>query len=521
MRRGLSLSIILVLALASACTSAPTPNAAGQPNNTAIVLAEPSEPATLNPLAGYAPDGAAQIFDGLLEHQSDGSLAAVLANAMPKVSADSRSWTITIRGGITFSDGSPFGVADVVATYRALLDPTVDSPLRTRYAMVTGVTQTGPNTVRFDLAYPYPAFPNLLTLGILPAAALATPTPVGSMAVDTKPIGTGPYVLSSWTRGEQLVLSANSRYPAVLGGVPTVRTVTVRFVADDATRAMLLKENLLDGAAVAPSQAAQYANSTIFSVLNDPASDLRTIEMPANGPVTGDPTIRLALNYAVDRAALVSGPLAGQGSAASTPMPGVLPEFVDTASTYSHDPTHAVDLLNAAGWQPGPDGVRTRDGVTASFTLDYPTGDTLDAELANEFASDAKAVGISVRTVAIATTAAGAGSAADATLISFGNPFDPDLALYPLLDTALAGANPGVANALNSAREQIDPAQRDVAYRQFQQSYLLSPTMVCLVLADHTYLMRNNWNGYEQVTDDTSQDVTWGAWWNLGTWTPR
>ena len=78
-----------------------------------------------------------------------------------------------------------------------------------------------------------------------------------------------------------------------------------------------------------------------------------------------------------------------------------------------------------------------------------------------------------------------------------------------------------MANALNSAREQIDPAQRDVAYRQFQQSYLLSPTMVCLVLADHTYLMRNNWNGYEQVTDDTSQDVTWGAWWNLGTWTPR
>ena len=79
-----------------------------------------------------------------------------------------------------------------------------------------------------------------------------------------------------------------------------------------------------------------------------------------------------------------------------------------------------------------------------------------------------------------------AAPAGDATLISIGNPFDPDLAVYPLLDTTLTGADPGVAAALNAGRQQIDPAQRDVAYRQFQQAYVLSPTMVCLVLASHT-----------------------------------
>lgn len=517
MRRGLSLSIILVVALASACTSAPTPNASGRPDNTAMVLAEPAEPSTLNPLGGYAPDGAAKLFDGLLENQFDGSLAPVLATGLPQVAPDSRSWTVPVRSGVTFSDGTLFGAPDVVATYRALLDPTVGSPLRPRYSMLTGVAQTGPATVRFDLAYPYPAFPHLLTLGILPAAALATPTPVAAMAIDAKPVGAGPYLLRSWTKGEQLVLVANPRYPAVLGGPPKVRTVTVRFVPDDAQRARLLQAGQIDGSPLAPSLAAKYASSNVYSVLTDRAADLRTVALPSTGPVTGDPAIRLALNYAVDRMAMVSGPLANEGTTADTPMPGVLAEFVDTTATFGHDPARAASLLTQAGWQPGPDGMRARNGISAAFTLDYPTGDTLDAGLAKAFALAAKAVGITVNTVAVSTPA----PATDATLISVGNPFDPDLALYPLLGSAFDGADPGVAAALNNARQQTDPAQRAVAYRQFQRAYLLNPTMVCLVLANHTYLMRNNWTGYQPVTDDTFQDVTWGPWWNLATWIPR
>jgi peptide/nickel transport system substrate-binding protein len=515
-RRGLSLSIILLVGLVSACTDQPTPNASGRPDNTAMVIAEAAEPNALNPLAGYAPDGAAKIFDGLLEHQADSSLAPVLAASLPTVSPDGRSWTITLRAGVTFSDGTPFDARAVVATYRALLDPTVGSPLRPRFSMLTGVAEIDPETVRFDLGYPYPAFPQLLTLGILPAA-LATPTPVAAMAVDTKPVGTGPYLLRSWTKGHVLVLAANPRYPIALGGPPKVKTVTVEFIADDAQRVKMLQDGKLDGAPVAPTQAAQNAKSDTFSVLTDPAADLRAVQLPASGPVTGDPTIRLALNDAVNRAAMVSGPLAGDGAAADTPMPGVLPEFTQTTATFAHDPAHAADLLTSAGWQPGPDGIRSRNGVSALFTVDYPVGETLDAGLANAFAADAKAVGISVRTAAIT----GPPPVADATLISIGNPFDPDLAAYPLLGSALAGADQGVVTALENGRRQTDPAQRAVAYRQFQRAYLLNPTMVSLVLADHTYLMRNNWNGYQQVTDDSFQDVTWGPWWNLETWTPR
>ena len=88
-----------------------------------MVLAEAAEPSSLNPLDGYAPYGASKIFDGLVEYDDDGALQPVLASSAPVPSLDGKSWTVTLRTGITFSNGSPFGVADVVATYQALLNP--------------------------------------------------------------------------------------------------------------------------------------------------------------------------------------------------------------------------------------------------------------------------------------------------------------------------------------------------------------------------------------------------------------
>jgi peptide/nickel transport system substrate-binding protein len=515
--------IILVLTLVAACTGTPTPSAGGRPDNTALVLAEATEPAALNPLAGYAPDGSAKIFDGLLEHAADGSVKPVLAKALPEVSADGKSWTITIPAGIKFSNGAPLTVADVLATYRALLDPVVASPLRARYSMLTAVDQVDAGTVRFDLAYPYAPFPQLLTLGILPATSLTPAVPVGRSPIDTKPIGTGPYVLASWTKGRSMVLTAN---PTYFGGAPKVKRVTVEFAADDATRAADLRAGKLDGAAVSPEQAATFAQSNAFNILTDPSSDLRAITLPAHAAATSDPAVRLALNLAVNRASLVTRELNGHGSAAITPMPTVLPEFIEPDATLAYDPDRAENLLQTGGWLPGPDGIRARDGVTAAITLDYPTGDTLDKALAEAFATSAQEIGVKVTTVALPPDQVSARQGADATLISTGDPFDPDLGLYNLLDSTSGGdptgyADPAVDTALNTGRHSIDPAQRAVAYRAFQRAYLADPAMVTLAFTDHFYVMRANWNGYQQVVDANTQDTTWGPWWNLNAWVPK
>jgi peptide/nickel transport system substrate-binding protein len=525
-RRHLVLPIILLAATAAGCTGTPTPSASGTQDNTAMVLAEPVEPASLDPLAGYAPNDSAKIFDGLLEHQSDSTLRPVLAADAPVVSADGKSWTVIVRNDVTFSTGAPLTTADVVATYRALIDPVTASPLRAAYSMLTGVDTTGPDTVRFDLAYPYAPFPNLLVLGILPASSLATPGPVTASPLNGKPVGAGPYTLVSWTKGKQLVLAANPHYPAALGGPPKVKKVTVVFDSDDADRASRLRAGKLDGAALAPSQAATFARSDAFTVLTDHSADLRAITMPAHGPVTGDPAIRLALNEAVDRPALVSA-IGGTATAAQTPVPSVLHEFVEPTATFSTDQAKARTDLLAGGWVANPDGSRSRNGVAAAFTLDYPTGDAVDKALAGKVVAAARSVGVAVTATAVAPSALASAPATDAVLTSSGNPFDPDLALYGAFDSAQPGgdpsgyADPAVTADLEAGRHQLDPAQRAVAYRKFQRDYLADPAMVCLVFLDHTYAMRANWTGYQPVTDGPSQGVTWGPWWNLAQWTPR
>lgn len=519
-RRHLLLPVVLLAGLTAACTGAPTPSASGRPDNSAMVLAEAMEPTSLNPLDGYAPYGASKIFDGLLEYQADGSLRPVLATAPPTPSADGRTWTVGVRSGVRFSNGAPLTTADVVATYQALLNPAFDSPLRADYPMLSGVTQVDAHTVSFQLAYPYAPFPNKLVLGIVPAAALATPAPVASAPT---PVGTGPYVLQSWTKGQHMVLVDNPKY--TLGAPPKVKRVTVQFVPDDATRAQRLRAGKLDGAALAPTQAAQFAKSDAFTVLTDPSADIRAITLPQSNPVTADPAVRLALNQAVNRASMVSKALGGLGSPATTPIPSVLPEFVEPTATFSYDAAKATAALYADGWVAGTDGIRARNGVTAELTLDYPTGDATDAALAHDFANDAKVIGVKIDLAAVDPAQLTAKEGTDAVLISTGNPFDPDLTTYDLLDSGAGNAfgyhDADVDTALQTGRTQLDPGQRAVAYRAFQRAYVANPALVCLVEVSHTYVLRANWTGYVQVTDATGQGINWGPLWNLDTWTPR
>jgi peptide/nickel transport system substrate-binding protein len=510
---------LLLIALgASACTETHTPPASGDPAGTSLVIAVGEEPASLNPLAGYAENGAAKIFDGLLEHRANASLRPALAAELPRVSSDGRAWTVRLRSGVTFSNGSEFDAADVVSTYKALLDPAYASPLRQRFAMLSGVRQVDSLNVRFELTRPYAPFPQLLVLGILPSEALAQAAPV---TATSPPVGTGPYKLADWQRGQRMVLEANKTY---YDGPPAITRVTVEFVADDDARAQRMRDGKVDCVALPPTLARMFDGANGLRVVAHSTADLQTVLLPAGNPVTADPAIRLALNYGVNRKALVDGLLAGKGTEVSTPMPELLAEFVEPTAHYAFDVTRALDLLAEAGWQPSQDGMRAKAGVPATFTLLYRGGDTLARDLAGAFAAAARGIGIQVNPEAADVTALAARAGKDAVLRGVGNAFDPDLSLYPLLHTGTSPSgysNPTVDAALDTGRTATDPAQRATAYRKLQRAYLGAPGMVDLVAPQHIYVIRENWNGYQPVVDGDTADLTWGAFWNLGKWVPR
>ncbi|PPK67582.1 ABC transporter substrate-binding protein [Actinokineospora auranticolor] len=492
-RTGVVLCLVAVLGLALACTADPPPPASGDPAGTSLVIGVAQEPASLDPVRGYALNGAAKVFDGLVEHQPVGTLRPALATGLPVPSADGKSWTARLRTDVSYTDGSAFDSADVVAAYQRVI---ADSPLKARFWMLDGVKAVDQATVRFDLNTPCAYFPDLLVLGI-PSAG--TPD---------KLVGTGPYQVSDWQRGKRLVLTANKAY---FGTRPAITTVTVEFIPDDEVRAQRLRDGKLDGTALPARLAADFAKTDGLAVVNHSSADLRAVTFAATGP-TADPAVRLALNLAVDRQDLVEQVLAGKGKPASLPVPPTLAEFVEPGADIGYDPARAATVLDAAGWVAGADGIRAKAGERAAVAVGYRVADVTSRDLVAAFAATAKKVGVEVTANPTAEV-----DPATPHLVAFGDPFDPDPALHPLLHPA--GGT--IAANLDAARATTDPAQRAVAFRALERAYATAPTMVVLAAPDHSYVMRENWNGYQPVVDAAGTDYTWGPWWNLQAWTPN
>ncbi|MGQ0773945.1 MAG: ABC transporter substrate-binding protein [Pseudonocardiales bacterium] len=522
-----SVSIALCALVLLAACSAPSGTSAAPADG--LVLADEYEPDSLHPLLGYGVEGASRVFDGLVAHDADRRLQPALATEVPSPSADGRSWTVRLRDGVTFHDGSSFEAADVVATYRALLDPATASTETTTYSMVTGVSELDPRTVRFDLAFPYAAFGHRLTLGVLPSEALVEPGLAEKSSLTTQPIGTGPYRLAEWRKGERMVFEANDSY---WGGAPQARRITVVFATDDNTRAQRMTAGEFDGTVLPPGLARTFDGRDGYTVISHRSADYRTIMLPTGNPVTGDPAIRLALNHAANRQGMIDALLRGEGEPAYTPIAPSLSDYADPSAMFAHDPNRAGQILQDAGWVPGPDGVRQRADQRAAFTLMYPASDTVRKDLAQAFASDARAVGIDVRLEGLGWEAIEPRMGADALVLGGGSPFDPDLASYALLHSSFAAdgfnnpgsyVNPEVDAPLDTARRSTNPAERAQAYREFQRAYVEQPGMVFLVFLRHTYAIRGSMQeyqsrGYQEIVEPHSHGTGWGPWWNLEDW---
>ncbi|MDX8048071.1 ABC transporter substrate-binding protein [Lentzea sp. BCCO 10_0798] len=494
--------LLVVLLAVAGCTETAPPRPDGGSNGTSIVLADRDEPTTLNPLLGYGAQGVSKIYDGLVEHRQDGSLTPQLAADLPQPAADGLSWTVKLRGDVKFTDGSTFGAEDVVATYTAALQ----NPIKDRFSTLKSVEQVDPSTVRFTLTQTQAAFPHLLVLGVLPSEQ-ANP--------DGQPVGTGPYKVVEWKKGDRLLLESNEGY---FDGAPKVKKVTIVFVADDNQRAGRMQEGEFDGTVLPPKIATQFAARSGLQVNYHRSADYRAVRLPAANPVTGNASVRLALNFAANRQGMIDSLLDGKGTIAYTPVPDALAEEFDPTAKFRFDKTEATRLLDVGGWVPGADGIRVREGVAARFTLMYPLGDDLRADLATAFAADAKAVGVDVQLAGLSWEAIRPRMAQDALLYGEGSPFDPDLMLYDLRGQG----SPAADAALENGRRLIDPAQRAVAYKLFQQAFVAAPSMAVLVFPEHAYVMRDSWNGYQPVVDPNSYGaLAWGPWWNLEKWEPK
>jgi peptide/nickel transport system substrate-binding protein len=334
----------LFAALAGACGDRPIVN----PN--VIVVAITSGPNSLDPRYGL--DDSSQkvhqlIFDGLLRidnelrYVTDGGLAERVENPSPT------TWVVTLRKGVRFHDRHELTAADVVHTFRTILDPASRSPHRGAFRGLKSVDARDPFTVVFTLSEPFASFPtNLVIPQIVPAGT--------GPDFATHPVGTGPYRFVRHLPDDRVELAAFDHYWA---GKPANEGLVLRVVPDEVMRGLELRKGTIDLVVndVSPDILYQLRRDEHLQTATAPGVDYQYIGINMLDPALGDVRIRRAIAHAIDRQAIVDHLRRGLATPADGLMPPIARAYEPGITTYAHDPAHARQLLDEAGYD-DPDG---------------------------------------------------------------------------------------------------------------------------------------------------------------------
>jgi peptide/nickel transport system substrate-binding protein len=286
------------------------------------------------------------IYDTLFYQTPDAKLEPRLATKY-EVSQDGLTYTIDLRKGVKFSDGTAFDAKALKLTFDRALDPNMKVPLRFQIVMIKEVSVVDDYTIRVNLKYPFAPF--------APTLSTAVVTPISPAAIEKygedvrrKPVGAGPYVLKEWVAGDRIVLVRNENY---YGPKPTVATLTYKIVPETATREAMLRAGQIDICyKPLPSDVAALKADPKITV--EMPLDTRTIFMGLNCKkgVTKNKLVRQALNYAVDKKAIVKKVLFDTALPMDGPVSPVLFGYHKMAHQYEYNPEKAKELLKKANF---------------------------------------------------------------------------------------------------------------------------------------------------------------------------
>ncbi len=299
---------------------------------------------TLNQAAGKA------YYEGLYEFDKDLKLQPKLATDYT-VSPDGLVYTLKLRPGIKFHDGTDFDATAVKATFDRVSNPENKLARYTQFNRVKSTEVSDPQTVRITLTEPFSAFINALAH---PSAMIISPTALAKYGKDIgfNPVGTGPFKFVEWKPAEYLKVARFDGYWNK--GQPKVDTLTFRTVTDNNTRAAVVQTGEAQFAYPVPyEQIAVLAKNPKLDVVDDSNSIMaRYVSMNVLVKPFDDVRVREAINYAINKQALAK--VAFNGFAA--PLEGVIPQGVDFAfkmAPWPYDLKKAKDLLTAAGYPNG------------------------------------------------------------------------------------------------------------------------------------------------------------------------
>ncbi|MDR5739783.1 MULTISPECIES: glutathione ABC transporter substrate-binding protein GsiB [unclassified Caballeronia] len=288
-------------------------------------------------------------YQGLFGFDKDMKIQNVLA-ASYEASPDAKVYTIHLRQGVKFHDGTDFNADAVKASFDRVIDPA--NKLK-RYNLFNKIEKTeviDPYTVRVTLKIPFSAFINVLAH---PSAVMMSPAALQKHGKEIAfhPVGTGPFEFVEWKQTDDLKVKKFAGYWKK--GYPKIDMIDWKPVVDNNTRAALMQTGEADFAFQVPfEQAATLKSSPKVDLIAAPSIIQRYISMNMGQKPFDNPKVREALNYAINKEALVKVAFAGY----AVPSEGVVPQGVDYATKlgpWKYDPARARQLLKEAGYPNG------------------------------------------------------------------------------------------------------------------------------------------------------------------------
>ncbi|MCO0595984.1 ABC transporter substrate-binding protein [Peribacillus butanolivorans] len=359
-----------------------------------LVMAFGSEPeAGFDPTTGWGRYGSPLFQSTLLKRDNKLNIVNDIATSY-KVNEDGKVWTVILRKDVKFSDGQPLTADDVVFTFETA---TKNGSVVDLNGM-DKVEAMDDYTVKFTLKEPQSTFVNsLVGTGIVPKHAYGAD-------YAENPIGSGPYQLVQWDKGQQLIIKANPEY---YDKKSYFKKITFLFLNEDASFAAA-QAGKVDLAYIPAAFSNQEVpgmrlesvktvdnRGIVFPFIK--SGDFTEDGLPIGNDVTADPAIRHAINIGVDRKALVDGVLEGRGTPAYTSVDG-LPWWNPDTVIKDADLDGARKLLKEAGWKDTDgDGILEKDSLKAEFTLYYLASDAIRQSLAISVADMIEPLGIHIK----------------------------------------------------------------------------------------------------------------------------
>lgn len=407
-RQSLVALALAPVLLVAACSGGSTDSASPQDGGTLTYATGDAEPTCLDPhVGGNYPQAliSTQYLEPLVGRAADGTILPWLARDW-QVSDDGLTWDFTLADGVTFTDGTPFDAEAVRVNIEHLQDP--DTGSSTGYLAVqkvASVEAVDATHARFHLTEPDSALLESLSQQW---TAIESPTGIerGTDANCAAPVGTGPFVVESWTPQQQVELVRNDDYAGLdpeadHDGAAYLDRIVWRFIPDAATRYAALRSGevqMIDNPQPdAVKAAGQGGDITLIDAPRPGASN--RIELNAAQAPFDDIRVREAFVRAADVDAGIETLFAGTVQRSSSALSSVEPDVYSDPDLFTADLDRANDLLDQAGWtERDADGYRTKDGARLTVRFPVSTNQSVAAEqsLFEQIQAGAKQAGFDV-----------------------------------------------------------------------------------------------------------------------------